>query len=99
MQTTTIQPPTLTPSLPTSITQILATPAGGTGRIVSGITFANKSAGAITVQCSIFNVATDVWLAFNAPIAVGDTLALGGENLKVMLTNGFSLRALCNTAT
>lgn len=98
MQTTNIQNPALVSSVGTSIVQLVAAPAGGTGRIVSALTFANKSGAEITVQCSIFNGATDFFLAFNARIGVGDTLVLGGGNLKVQLTNGFSIRGLCNTA-
>jgi hypothetical protein len=99
MQTTAIQPPSLTASLPTSITQILATPAASTGFIVSGVTFANKTGATVTVTFTLFNGTTDFNIAFQAPVAAGDTLVFGGENLKFMLTNGFSLRALCNTAT
>jgi hypothetical protein len=98
MQTTNIQNPALTSNLPTSITQVVATPSASTGRIVSSISFCNKSGGAVTVQVSLYNGTTDFYLAFNAIIAQGDTLVLGGGNLKLLLTNGFSLRALCNTS-
>jgi hypothetical protein len=99
MQTTSIQNPSLTQNLSTSIATILATPPSATGSIVSGVTFANKSGGTVTIQFSVFNGTTDFYVAFNAPIAAGDSLVFGGENLKLMLTNGFSLRALCNTAS
>jgi hypothetical protein len=97
MQTITIQNPSLTSSLGTTVTTILPAPASAA--IVSAITFCNKSAGTVTVQCSVYNGSTDTYLVYNAPIAVGDTLVLGGGNLKVQLGSSTSLRALCNTAS
>jgi hypothetical protein len=99
MQTTNIQNPALTTNLPTSITQVIPTPAASTGRIVSCISFANKSGGNVTVQVTVYNGTTDFYVAFNTVIAAGDTLVLGGGNLKITLTNGFSMRALCNTSS
>jgi hypothetical protein len=99
MQSVAIQAPSLTTNLPTSVTQILAAPAGSAGFIVTAVTFANKSAGNVTVQCSVFNGTTDFYLVFNASIAPGDTLVLGGGNLKLQTLIGYSLRALCNTAS
>lgn len=97
MQTTSIQNPSLTQNLGTSISTILATPPASTGSIVAGVTFANKTGATVTVQFSVFNGTTDFFIAFNAPIAAGDSLVFGGGTLKFLLTNGFSLRALCNT--
>jgi hypothetical protein len=98
MQTTTIQNPALTQNLPTSITQIVPTPAAATGRIISALTFCNKTASAVTVQVSVYNGTTDFFIVYNQTIAPLDTLVLGGGNLKQLLTNGFSMRALCNTS-
>jgi hypothetical protein len=99
MQTATIQNPSLTSSLGTSVSTILASPPASTYAAVSSVSFCNKSGGQITVQCSLYNGTTDFYIAFNSPIAVGDTLVFGGEAMKFLLANGFSLRALCNTAS
>lgn len=98
MQSVAIQAPSLTQNLPTTVTTILAAPSGSAGSIVTAVTFANKTGGNVTVQCSIFNTSIDVYLVFNAIIAPGDTLVLGGGNLKIQLLTGYSLRALCNTS-
>jgi hypothetical protein len=92
MQTTNIQNPSLLSSLSTAVQTLVATPAPASGLIVSALTFCNKSSANVTVTCSIYNGTTDFYLAYNAPVAIGDTLVLGGDVLKVMLTNGFSIR-------
>ncbi len=96
MQTTTIQNPSLSSSLATSVQTLVATPAASSALIVSALTFCNKSGSPVTVTCSIYNGTSDFYLAYNAPVAVGDTLVLGGENLKITLTNGFSIRGFAS---
>jgi hypothetical protein len=98
MQTSQIQSPSLTSSLATTVTSILAGPPASTWTAVSAITFCNKSGASCWVTCSIYNGTTDFYLAWQTPILPNDTLVLGGVNLKVLLANGFSLRALAQTA-
>lgn len=98
MQTSQIQAPSLTSSLGTSVATILAGPPASTYTAVSAITFCNKSGATCWVSCSVYNGTTDVYLAYQTPVLAGDTLVLGGVNLKVLLSNGFSLRALAQTA-
>jgi hypothetical protein len=99
MQTSQILSPQLTSNLPTTITTILTAPTGSNYLVVTAITFANKTGSPVTVQCSIYNGTTDVYLVYNAVVGTGDTLVLGGQNLKVTLGAGYSLRALAGTAS
>ena len=98
MQTTTIQAPAVTRNLPTSISQVLATPGSG-GIIFSGASFCNKTAGAVTVNFTVYDGTNDTYIAFQQTIAPFDTLTFGGDFFKAQITNGWSLRALCNTAS
>ncbi len=59
----------------------------------------NTSGAAVTVQVTVFDGANDTNLAFNAPVAIGDTLVLGGENLKIMLVSGWSIRVKSSAVT
>jgi hypothetical protein len=97
MQTTAIQPPSLTQNLPTTITQVLATPGASAAFVVSGVTFCNKTGGVVTVTFTCFNGSVDTNLAFQQSIGALDTLTFGGDFFKAAITNGFTLRALCST--
>jgi hypothetical protein len=99
MQSTAIQNPSLTQNLPTTVTTILATPASPSAYIAHAITFCNKLSTAVTVTCSIYNGTIDVYIVFAQTIAGNDTMALGGDFFKEAITNGFSIRALCNTVS
>ena len=98
MQTTTIQNPALISGLPITITALTPAVPASSGFIVSAITFANKTATPCTVTVSIYNGTTDFYIAFATPLAANDTLVLGGDLLKVLLTTGFSIRALASIA-
>jgi len=95
MQTSTIQAPQCF-VMPTTLGTIFTTPTNSA--IISAITVANVSGAAITVSISLYNGSTDYYIAYNAPIAVGDTLEIGGNVAKLMLTNGWLLRGIASAA-
>ncbi len=100
MQVATIVSPKVSRSIGTALTQVGGyTPAGATGAIVSCISVCNTSGAAVTVQVTVFDGANDTNLAFNAPVAVGDSLVLGGGLLKVTLVNGWSIRVKSSAVT
>lgn len=98
MQVTTLLNPALLNNVPTSITALTGVIPASTAWIISALTFCNKVGVAVTVTVTIFNGTTDTNIAFNAPIAVGDTLVLGGENLKIIIGTGYSIRCLCSAS-
>jgi hypothetical protein len=99
MQTSIVSNPSLTTNLGTAISTILPTPSASTYQIVSGITLCNKTNAAVTVNVTCYNGTTDVYLAYQQTIGAYDTMTLGGDFFKAAITPGFSLRALCNTAS
>lgn len=99
MQTVTVQNPSLTQALPTSITTILATPAVNTAFLVSGVSFCNTTNAAVTINFSCYNGTVDTYIAYQQTINAYDTLTFGGDFFKAVITNGFSLRALASVAS
>lgn len=99
MQTTTIIAPQVSQAVGTGATAIGGyTPPGASGAIVSAIVCANITGAGILVTVDLFNGATATRLALNTPVAAGDSLILGGENLKILLVNGWNVRVTSNTA-
>lgn len=98
MQSVTIVSPKVSRSIGTAFVQVGAySPASSA--IVACIIVANTSGAAVTVTVTVFDGTNDTNLAFNAPVAVGDSLVLGGENLKIMLVTGWSIRVKSSAAT
>ena len=99
MQTTTIIAPQVSQAVGTSPTAIGGyTPPGASGAIVSSIVVANISGGGILVTVDLFNGSDATRLASGTPVAVGDSLVLGGENLKILLVNGWNIRVTSSVA-
>lgn len=99
MQTTTIIAPQVSRAVGTGATAIGGyTPPGAAAAIVSSIVAANITGGSILVTVDLFDGTNATRLALNAPVAAGDSLILGGENLKVTLVNGWNIRVTSNTA-
>src|SRR6267142_3420142 len=100
MQSTTIVAPKVSRNIGTAFTQIGAySPAASTGAIVTGIIVANISAAAVNVTVTLFDGANDTNLAFATPVAIGDSLVVGGEWFKATLVNGWSIRVKSSAAT
>jgi hypothetical protein len=96
-QTATIQNPAVTQNLPTSLTQILATPGSG-GIIVSGLTICNKTGATVTYGLTCYNGSAHTYLAFTQNIGAFDTVTFGGDFFKAAITAGYSLYAIAGTA-
>jgi hypothetical protein len=90
--------PVLVSNLGNTVQSLLAGPGSG-GYILTAVTFCNKTAAAMQVNCSIYNGTTDVYIANNQTIAPYDTLSFGGEQLKMFLTSGLTLRAFASAAS
>ena|SRR5882724_5079710 len=98
MQVATIVSPKVSRAIGTALTQVGGySPASSA--IVSCIVVCNTSGAAVTVQVTVFDGANDTNLAFNAPVAVGDSLVLGGGTLKIMLVSGWSIRVKSSAVT
>jgi hypothetical protein len=101
MQSVAIQAPVASQNIGTAFQSIggYTGPAGAAGAIISAITLANTGAAIATVNVSLYNGTTDFYLAHGAQIAVGDTLVLGGGNLKIQLTVGWYIRVSATVAS
>lgn len=98
MQSVTVVSPKVSRNVGTSVVQIGGySPASSA--IVTSLMVANTSGGTILVKVSLYDGANDTYLAFNMPIAVGDSLSIGGEWAKFTLIAGWSIRVISNTAT
>lgn len=99
LQTTTIIAPQVSRAVGTAPVAIGGyTPPGASGAIVSSIIACNISAGGILVTVDLFDGTNATRLAFGTPVGVGDSLVLGGENLKVLLVNGWNVRVTSSVA-
>lgn len=99
MQTTTIVAPKVSRAVGTAFTQLGGySPAGSIGAIVSSLVCANLTAGLILVTVTLFDGTNDTSLAFSAPVAVGDSIMVGGADAKFTLVNGWSIRVKSNVA-
>lgn len=98
MQSVTNVAPKVSRAVGTAFTQIGAySPASSC--IVAGIIATNITAGAILVTVTAFDGTNDTNMAFQAPVAVGDSLVLGGENFKLILVAGWSVRVKSSVAS
>lgn len=99
MQVTTIIAPQVSRAIGTSPTAIGGyTPPGASGAIVSCISICNIIGATISVFIDVFDGSNATRLAFGTPIASGDALVLGGDTLKLLLVNGWTVRVTSNTA-
>lgn len=99
MQTTTIIAPQVSRAIGTGATAIGGyTPPGASGAIISCISVCNITGALIHAFVDVFDGANATRLAFGAPIAAGDSLVLGGDTLKILLVNGWSIRVTSDTA-
>jgi hypothetical protein len=99
MQTATVVTPKVSRAVSTVVTQIGGySPAAATAAIVTSLVVTNTSAATRTVKVSLYDGTNDTYLAFNAPIAVGDSLMVGGANAKFTLTTGWSVRVVADAA-
>lgn len=97
MQSTTVVSPKVSRAVGTALTAIGGySPASAA--IVSGIIVANTSAGAVNVTVTVFDGANDTNLCFATPVAVGDSLIVGGEWFKATLVSGWSIRVKSSVA-
>ena len=72
---------------------------GATSAVVSHIAVCNTSAVAITCNLTLYNGSTDIYLAFGAPIGIGDTLTLGSISVgPIVLASGWSVRCSVSVA-
>lgn len=98
MQSVTNVSPKVSRSIGTAFTQVGAySPASSA--IVAGIIVANTSGAAVNITVTVFDGTNDTNLAFATPVAVGDSLVLGGENFKLILVAGWSVRVKSSAAT
>lgn len=99
MQTTNIVAPKVSQAIGTAPVAIGGyTPAGAAGAIISSVTACNILGTTILVTVDLFNGSVATRIALNTPVAAGDTLALGGENFKFTLVNGWNIRVTSNAA-
>lgn len=99
MQTTTIIAPQVSRSVGTSATAIGGySPSGASAAIISSICACNITGGSILVTIDLFDGTNATRLALNAPVAPGDALVMGGENMKIALVAGWNVRVTSNTA-
>jgi hypothetical protein len=99
MQSTTIVAPKVSRAVGVAATAIGGyTPAGATGAIVTSLVCANITAGQILVTVDLFDGTNATRLALATPVAVGDSLMVGGADAKFTLVNGWSIRVTSNTA-
>lgn len=99
MQTATIVSPKVSRAIGTALTAVGAyTPASG-GAIVAGLVVCNTSAAAVNVTVTVFDGTNDTNLVFARPVAVGDSLVLGGDVFKMVLVNGWNIRVKSSAAT
>lgn len=97
MQSVTIVSPKVSRSIGTSFTAVGAySPAGSA--MVSGLTVANTSGAAINVTVTVYDGTNDTNIAFGTPVAVGDTLVVGGDWFKFSLVAGWSIRVKSSAA-
>jgi hypothetical protein len=97
MQSTTLVAPKVSRGVGTAATQIGGySPASSA--IVAGIIVANTSGAGVSVTVTVFDGANDTNLAFATPVAVGDSLVLGGENFKLVIVAGWSVRVKSSAA-
>jgi hypothetical protein len=100
MQVTTIIAPAVLRNVPTgALTALTGAIPASTGWIVSGLTFANKTGATVTVSVTVYDGTNDTYLGSTLPIAANDTVIFGGENWKLSLPTGWSIRCICNTAS
>lgn len=98
MQSTTIVAPKVTRAQGVSLAAIGAySPASSA--IVSSLVLANITGSPITVTCTLFDGTNDTRLVLNAPVAVGDSLMVGGADAKFTLVAGWSIRAAASVAS
>jgi hypothetical protein len=100
MQTATIIGIEATSGLTTSLANIgnYVVPVS-TSAVISHLFVANKSGSPITASVYVYNGSTGYYLAYQAPIAVNDTLNLLGENGKITLATGWSIQASASSAS
>ena len=67
--------------------------------MVSGLTVANISGASINVTVTVFDGTNDTNIAFATPVAIGDTLVVGGDWFKFNLVAGWSIRVKSSAAT
>lgn len=70
-----------------------------TSTTVIGMTVANTSAAAITVDVYITSSTVNYYLVKNAVVPIGGSLVPIGGNQKVVLETGDAIKVLSNTAT
>lgn len=100
MQNVAIVAPKVSRNIGVAATQIGGySPAAGVSAIVSSLTVCNTNTSVVNVKVSLFDGTNDTYVAFNAPVAVGDTLMIGGADAKFTLLNGWSIRVLSTIAT
>lgn len=100
MQTATIIGVLSTVNVPTSFTILggYVVPAS-TGAVITHLALANKSGASIIVSVTIYTGSADIVLVSGAQVGVGDTLMALGENGRIVLQAGYSIRVLCTTAS
>lgn len=99
MQTTTIVAPKVSRAIGTAATSVGAySPAGAIGAIISGLVVANTSAGQILVTVTVFDGTNSTNLCFQTPVAIGDSLPLGGSEFKMNLVNGWFIQVKSSVA-
>jgi hypothetical protein len=97
MQSVTIVSPKVSRAIGTSLTQVGGySPASSA--IVSGLSVANTSAGAVNVTITVFDGTNDTNLVFATPCAVGDSILLGADWFKFNLVAGWSIRVKSSVA-
>ena len=99
MQTATVKGTYASSAISTVVTAVGGySPPASTAAIISALTICNTSAATRKVKVSIYNGTTDYYVAFNAPIAVGDSLMIGGADAKYTLQTGWSVRVVADAA-
>lgn len=81
-------------SLTTVYTGVAATQS-----VCVGLTVANTTGATVLVDVALTNTATDYYIVKSAPVLTGGTLVVVGQDSKLVILNGDTLRVKSDTAT
>jgi hypothetical protein len=97
MQTATLSGIQATANITTSLTTIgsYIVPAA-TSAVISQLTLCNKTAGAVTVQVTLYNGTTDFYVLYNYSLAANTSVNVIGLSGPIILPTSWSVRALCS---
>lgn len=65
---------------------------------IIGLTIANRTAGNIFVDVTLYNGATDYYIVKGAPVPAGGSIVIVGGDQKVVMEPGDSVRVLSDVA-